>query len=89
MTLVFLLFAQQRLSTLSLHSGNGREALRKHVDKDDVTKRDAIDSLSREHRRLQGEDEDAHAGTGGKPLPVSLESRNRRADNATDVMDGD
>ena len=31
----------------------------------------------------------AHAGTGGKPLPVSLESRNRRADNATDVMDGD
>jgi hypothetical protein len=24
-----------------------------------------------------------------KPLPVSLESRNRRANNATDVMDGD
>ena len=32
----------------TLGYGNSREALRKHVDRDDVTKRDTIDSLGRE-----------------------------------------
>ena len=32
----------------ALGYGNSREALRKHVDRDDVTKRDTIDSLGRE-----------------------------------------
>ena len=33
---------------MALGYGNSREALRKHVDRDDVTKRDTIDSLGRE-----------------------------------------
>ena len=34
--------------SVALGYDNSREALRKHVDRDDVTKRDTIDSLGRE-----------------------------------------
>ena len=38
----------------ALGYGNSREALRKHVMEDDVTKRDTIDSLGRKQQTPQG-----------------------------------
>ena len=42
-----------RLCSRALGYGNSREALRKHVMEDDVTKRDTIDSLGRKQQTSQ------------------------------------